>query len=149
MSSEREARLRAELKPLGEDERPRALLAAVAVATIVAIGVIVGVLSSKHLSREGGSIPGGAFIAVLLLTLAVNMYRRRYWAVLGFEALLAFQVVATSLALTVARTLLAAGLCLVAIVLGGWLFWRLIRVMSRIQAPAGPDRTLPPGAPDA
>ncbi len=66
--------------------------------------------------------------------LALGMYRRRYWAVLGFEALLAFQIIVTSLALVVASTMLAAGLCVLSIVLGGWLFWKLVRVMGRIQA---------------
>jgi protein-S-isoprenylcysteine O-methyltransferase Ste14 len=62
------------------------------------------------------------------------MYRRRYWAVLSFEALLAFQIIVTSLALVVAETLLAAGICVLSIGLGGWLFWKLVRVMGRIQA---------------
>jgi len=66
--------------------------------------------------------------------LALGMYRRRYWAVLGFEGLLAFQILVTSLALVVASTLPAAGGCLVSTVLAGWLFWKLIRVMGRIQA---------------
>jgi protein-S-isoprenylcysteine O-methyltransferase Ste14 len=66
------------------------------------------------------------------------MYQTRYWAVLGFEALLAFQVIIASLALVVASTLAAAGICLVSIGLGGWLFWKLVRVMGRIQA--GEDR---------
>jgi hypothetical protein len=74
------------------------------------------------------------FLAAVLALLAVGMYRRRYWAVLGFEALLAFQLIVTSLALVVADTVRAAALCLLAIVLGGWLFWKLIRVMGRIQA---------------
>ena len=30
--------------------------------------------------------------------------------------------------------LLAAGLCLVSVLLAGWLFWKLVRVMGRIQA---------------
>ncbi len=53
---------------------------------------------------------------------------------LGFEGLLAFQVIVTSLALVVASTILAAGLCLLSIGLGGWLFWKLVRVMGRMQA---------------
>ncbi|MHB1537017.1 MAG: hypothetical protein ACYCUM_01620 [Solirubrobacteraceae bacterium] len=134
MSSDREARLREALEPLGVNERPTALLVAVAVAVIVAAAVIVGVIASRHLARDGGSIPGGIFIAGLLLVLAANMLRRRYWAVLGFEAVLAFQVILTTLALVVAQTLLAALLCALAIALGGVLFWKLIRVMSRIQA---------------
>jgi hypothetical protein len=74
------------------------------------------------------------FLACVLALLAGGMYRRRYWAVLSFEALLAFQILVTSLALMVASTLLAAGLCLLSIVLAGWLFWKLVRVMGRIQA---------------
>jgi hypothetical protein len=62
------------------------------------------------------------------------MFRARYWAVLGFEALLAFQILVTSLALIVAETIVAAAGCLLAICLGGWLFWKLVRVMGRIQA---------------
>jgi hypothetical protein len=98
------------------------------------VAVIVGALSVHDLSKRGGSLPGALVLAGLLVALAVGMARRRYWAVLGFEALLAFQVIVTALALTVASTLAAAGECLLAIGLGGWLFWKLVRVMGRIQA---------------
>ncbi len=125
---------RAALAPLGEDERPTALLVAVGVSALLAVGVVVGALTVHDLSSHGGSLAGGVFLAAILALLAQGMYQRRYWAVLGFEALLAFQVIVTSLALVVASTLTAAGGCLLAIVLGGWLFWKLIRVMGRIQA---------------
>jgi thiamine-phosphate pyrophosphorylase len=125
---------RAELTPLTEGERPAALLVAVAVAALVATGVAVGALTIHNLRSHGGSAPGGIFIAIVLAALAVGMYRRRYWAVLGFEALLAFQILVTSLALVIATTILAAALCLLSIGLGGWLFWKLVRVMGRIQA---------------
>jgi hypothetical protein len=127
---------RAPLAPLGEDERPPALIAAVAVSALVAIGVIVGALTVHDLSRRGGSLPGAVFLAAVLAALAVGMYRRRYGAVLAFEALLAFQMIVTSLALVVASTVKAAAVCLAAILLGGWLFWKLVRVMGRIQAAA-------------
>jgi hypothetical protein len=127
-------RVTAQLEPLGEDERPPALLAAVAVAVVLALGVIVGALTVHGLSHHGGSLAGGLFLGCVLALLARGMYRRRYWAVLGFEALLAFQIIVTSLALVVASTLPAAGLCLLSIVLAGWLFWKLVRVMGRIQA---------------
>ncbi len=122
------------LLPLGEDERPRALVLAVAVCGLLAVGVVVGALSVHDLRRHGGSLPGAVFLAAVLGALGSGMYRRRYWAVLAFEALLAFQVIVTALALVVASTLKAAALCLVAIGLGGWLFWKLVRVMGRIQA---------------
>ena len=122
------------LQPLGERERPKPLIAAVAVAAALALAVLVSVLTVHNLSSHGGSLPGGLFLAAVLLLLARGMWERRYWAVLSFEALLAFQIIVTSMALVVAETLLAAGLCVVSIGLSGWLFWKLVRVMGRIQA---------------
>jgi hypothetical protein len=128
------ARERAAPAPLGEEERPLALLLAVAVSGLLAAGVVVGALSVHDLSRHGGSLPGAVFLAVTFAGLAQGMYRRRYWAVLGFEALLAFQIIVTSLALVVASTLLAAGICVLSVGLSSWLFWKLVGVLGRIQA---------------
>jgi hypothetical protein len=122
------------LQPLGEQERPVPLLVAVAVALVLALGICVGLATVHDLSSHGGSVPGGLFLVIVLGALAWGMWQRRYWAVLGFEALLAFQIIVTSLALVVAETLLAAGGCAVSIGLAGWLFWKLVRVMGRIQA---------------
>ena len=135
-SQRREADLlaaRAALTPLAPDERPTPLVIAIAAAVVLAAAVLAGALSVHDLSRRGGSLPGALLLAFVLLTLARGMYARRYWAVLGFEALLAFQIIVTSLALVVASTILAACICVVAIGLGGWLFWKLVRVMGRIQ----------------
>ena len=127
-------RARAALAPLGPNERPAPLVVAIGVCALLAVGVLVGALTVHDLSKHGGSIPGAVFIAAIFALLALGMYRRRYWAVLGFEALLAFQVLVTSLALVVASTIVAALACVVSVALGGWLFWKLIRVMGRIQA---------------
>jgi hypothetical protein len=140
-AAERDAAARAALSPLGEREWPPALRVAIAVALLLAVGVIAGAASVHDLNKHGGSLPGAALLAVVLALLAQGMYRHRYWAVLGFEALLAFQIIVTSLALVVASTLLAAAICFVSILLGGWLFWKLIRVMGRIQA--GEQRSAP------
>jgi hypothetical protein len=125
---------RATLEPLREGERPPALLVAIAVAALLALGVIIGTLTVHGLSRHGGSLLGGLFLACVLALLAQGMYRRHYWAVLGFEALLAFQILVTSLALVVASTVFAAAVCLLSVLLAGLLFWKLVRVMGRIQA---------------
>ncbi len=133
-SAERDELARAALSPLGELEWPTSLRIAIAVCLVLAAGVIAGAASVHDLSKHGGSLPGAALLAAVLVLLAQGMYRRRYWAVLGFEALLAFQIIVTSLALVVASTLLAAAVCLLSVLLGGWLFWKLIRVMGRVQA---------------
>ena len=117
-----------------EHERPTSLLVAVAVAALLAVAVAVGAATVHDLSRHGGSLPGAIFLTAVLVLLAVGMYQRRYWAVLGFEALLAFQILVTSLALVVASTILAA-----LSVSGRDRARRLavleaVRVMGRIQA---------------
>jgi len=141
---EREERRRREpapLQPLGADERPTPLVIAAGVCALLSAGVLVGGLTVHDLAKHGGSLPGAVFLALVFAALAVGIFRRRYLAVLGFEALLAFQVVVTSLALVVAATIKAAVFCLLAIALSGWLFWKLVRVMGRIQA--GEDRARP------
>jgi hypothetical protein len=122
------------LQPLGEGERPLPLLIAAGVCAVLAVAVLVGGLTVHDLSHHGGSLPGAIFLAAVLALLALGMYRRRYLAVLGFQALLTFQILATSLALVIASSLLTAALCLLGIGLAGWLFWKLVRVMGRIQA---------------
>jgi hypothetical protein len=129
------------LEPLREGERPATLLVAVVVCAALALAVVASSLTVGDLSRHGGSLPGAIFIAAVLAALALGMYRGRYWAVLGFEALLAFQIIVTSLALVVASTVIAAVSCVASVALGGWLFWRLVRVLSRIAAR---DRQAPP-----
>jgi hypothetical protein len=137
-----EERARAALSPLADGERPTALVVAAAVCGLLAVGVVVGALSVHDLSSHGGSLPGAVFIAVLLGALGQGMLRRRHWAVLGFEALLAFQILVTSLALVVASTILAAAVCALSIGLAGWLFWKLVGVMGRIQAGDLRDREI-------
>ena len=70
-----------------------------------------------------------------MLAIAVGMLRGGYWFVLGFEALLGVTVIVAALSLMVASNALALALCLGIVGLGGWLFWKLVRVMARMQAP--------------
>ncbi len=130
----REQSARAVPAPLRDDEWPPALLISIAVCALLASGVLVGVLTERHLAEHGGSVPGGIFIAALLSALALGMYRRRYWAAIAFQALLAFQIIIACLLLLLLGNLIAIAVCLLAIALGGTLFWKLVRVMGRIQA---------------
>ena len=66
---------------------------------------------------------------------AIFMWRRAYWAVLGFQTLLALSIVISSLALLFAENLEAVIRSLVIIVPAALLFWFLIRAMARLQMP--------------
>jgi hypothetical protein len=133
-SEERNAEVRAQLKPLAEGERPGAVTAGAIVAAVLAALVVVGYASGARIGDEG-TLAGALLLAAILLVAAWGMWNARYWAVLGFQALLAFQLIVAALSLLVASNVWAAALCLAVIGFGGWLFWKLIRAMARIQMP--------------
>ncbi|MDO8213820.1 hypothetical protein [Conexibacter sp. CPCC 206217] len=130
----RNAEARAALVPLAEGERPGAVTVAAIVSVVLAALVLIGYFSGARVGGEG-SLGGALLLSAILLLAAWGMWTVRYWAVLGFEALLAFQIVIASLSLAVASNWWAALLCVALIGLGGWLFWKLIRAMARIQMP--------------
>lgn len=133
-SEVKNAELRERLEPLAPGERPGAVTAAAIVAAALAALVIVGYVAGARVGGRG-TLGGALVLAAILLVAAGGMWRVRYWAVLGFEALLAFQIIVASLSLLVASNLWAAALCLAVIGFGGWLFWKLVRAMARIQMP--------------
>lgn len=133
-SEERAAEARAELVPLSDGERPGAVTIAAVVSVLLGILVVVGYATGARVGGEG-SLPGALFLCGVFLVAGWGMWNLRYWAVLGFEALLAFQLIVASLSLMVASNVWAAILCVAVIGFGGWLFWKLIRAMARIQMP--------------
>src|SRR3954447_6306017 len=134
----RDEAVRAALAPLAPGERPAVVTVASVVAVVIAATVIIGAATNHDLAKKGGAVGGAALIAGLLVLAAYGMWRARYWAVLGFEAFLGFQILVTSLALTVASNWWAALLCVAVISLSGVLFWKLIRAMARLQMPERP-----------
>jgi hypothetical protein len=133
-SEERDAELRARLEPLAAGERPGAVTAGAIVALALAVLVVVGYFTDARVAGRG-TLAGALLIAAVLLVAAWGMWNARYWAVLGFEAFLAFLVLVASLALMVASNVWAVIQCVAVIGFGGWLFWKLIRAMARIQMP--------------
>ena len=134
-SEERNAEVRAGLKPLAEGERPPALVAAAVVAALLGVANLVALIAGLDVrGQEPSAIGVLAFCAVMFVA-AGGLWLGRYWAVLGFEALLGIIVVFFSLFLLRASNVLAVVVCVAIIGVAGWLFWKLIRVMGRLQAP--------------
>ena len=128
-------------KPLAPGERPLALRLSVALALFIAITNIVLLLAGYEVDGQRPSTAGSLIFAGLMVAAAIGMWQRRYWAVLGFEALLGIAIVFAAISLMVASNLAAAALCLGIIAVAAPLFWFLIRVMARIQlAGAAPAR---------
>jgi hypothetical protein len=134
-SEARDAAARAQLEPLAEGERPGAVVAATLVAAALGVGNLVAFAAGAKVEGKTPNAPGTLAFCALMIITAVGMWRMRYWAVLGFQALLALIVLIFALLLLRASNLLGAGASLVVVGLGGWLFWKLVRAMARIQMP--------------
>jgi hypothetical protein len=133
-AEERNAAVRATLTPLAPGEHPPALKVAIAVAVLLALSNLVAFALGADVPGSGSRAGGLVFVAVMLLA-AWGMWRQRYWAVLGFATLMALITVAFTLLLLIASNVLAVVMCVAFAVSAGWLFWKLIRVMARLQAP--------------
>lgn len=136
----KDAAARAKLVPLKPGERPTAVTAGAIVAGVAAVANLVALVAGfdgDATQRNVTTLVG----LVLLVVVAVGMWRARYWAVLGMQTLLALTIVLASLSLLTAVSALAA-LVAVALVAGaGVLFWFLIKAMARIQMPDRPGAT--------
>jgi hypothetical protein len=133
-SALRDEAARAALAPLAPGERPRPLLAAVAVCGLLGAGNAIAYAAN---ARIDGRHPGVGVLAFtgLMAMLAGGMWAKRYLAVLAFEALLALAVLVFCLFLVEASNVEAVVLCVAVIGASGWLFWKLVRVMGRLSAP--------------
>ena len=126
---------RAELEPLAPGERPVPVLVGAAVAAALGIANFAAFAAGTKIGGKTPSAPGVLAFTALMLTAAVGMWRLRYWAVLGFQALLALIILVFALLLITASNVAAVAVCVAVIGPGGWLFWKLIRSMARIQMP--------------
>ena len=130
----RNEEIRRNLEPLEEGERPRAVTIAAIVAFVLGVANSVAIALGETVNGDDVTGPGIA-LSVVLFVCAIFMWQARYWAVLGFQALLVIQIVISAGALMVASTWWGAVLSLAFVVLGGWLFWKLIRALARLQMP--------------
>jgi hypothetical protein len=124
---------RAALIPLAPGERPPALLVAIAVAAALGLGNLIAYLAGAKIA--GKHDPGWLSFSALTGLIAAGMWNRRYWGVVAFVALLTLIILVFSLFLVEASNIEAVVLCSAVLIGGGWLFWKLIRVMGRLAVP--------------
>lgn len=132
--------VQATLQPLKPGEVPGAIKVAAAVAALIALANLAFLAGGLEVRGEEPTPAGVIGFSALMLVAAVFMLRLSYWAVLGFQALLALTVITAGLSLLVASNLYAAVLCVVIIGAAGTLFWFLVRAMARIQMPERPGK---------
>jgi hypothetical protein len=141
-SEERNAAVRATLKPVEPGERPwpTAVSALIALALVIANLVLVILNVSFKVGPQRVSTAQEVLYLVVMSMCAYGLWRTRYWAVLGFMVLLLLTVLTATLALVRVTNVGGAAFAIALIAGGGFLFYKLVRVLSRIQMPRPPGR---------
>jgi hypothetical protein len=139
-SEQRNAAVRATLAPLSPGERPWPITVGALIAALNGVVQLVLFIVGVKL-KVGGTKPQAFSVilfALLMFVCAAGMWRMKYWAVLGFQALLAIVILTFALVLVRASSVLGAVISVAVVAGGGFLFFKLVRVLSRIQMPKYP-----------
>ena len=139
-SERKNAEVRAALTPLAPGERPWAVVAASLLAGGLALANLIAWLAGDTINGKHPAAAGIVVFSAVLLSCAVGLWRLWYGAVLGFMALLAIIAVLFTLYLIEASNLLGLVVSLAVVGVCGYLFFKLVRVLSRIQMPSRPSR---------
>jgi hypothetical protein len=141
-SEQRNIEARAKLTPLSPGERPWSIrIGALAAVLTGGVQLALFVFGVKLKVAGTGAKAGSTIVfGLVMFVCAGGMWMLRYWAVLGFMALLGIMLLYFSLALIKVSSLLGLAICLVGLGGGGLLFYKLVRALSRIQMPRYPSR---------
>jgi hypothetical protein len=123
---------------LPEGERPGAVTVAAVFASVMAVANVVAAVTGNYLGSSATSYT--VLSTTILAACAAGMwFGARYWAVLGFMMVLVFQMLTLSFALIRVRHWWGALIIVAVLALLGWMFWKLIRALARIQMPERPQ----------
>jgi hypothetical protein len=134
----RDAEARANLKPLSPGERPVVIRVSALIAALVGLANLIAWLAGDKISGKHPAAGGIFIFSAVMGACAVGLWRMWYGAVLGFMALLAIIGTLFSLYLVEASNALGFIVAPIIIVGSGYLFFKLVRVLSRIQMPQRP-----------
>jgi hypothetical protein len=133
-SEARNAAARAALVPLAEGERPGVVTVAAVVAALLGLANAVPFFLGIEF-RGDDPQPGVLVFSFVLFAAAWGMWKAKYWAVLGMQALLALIILVFSLLLTTAENWHSALIAAAVVAAAGVLFWKLVKALARIQMP--------------
>jgi hypothetical protein len=137
-SQRRDAEARANLKPLAPGERPMIIRVSALLAAALGLANLIAWVAGDKINGKHPAAGGILIFSAVMGACAVGLWRMWYGAVLGFMALLAIIGTLFSLYLVEASNALGFIVAPIIIVVAGYLFFKLVRVLSRIQMPQRP-----------
>ena len=145
----RNQQAREELEPLGDGERPGVVTIGAAVSILIALSIVIGWAAGVKVDVRGSDLdqrpnPFQVFPpAILFAVMGYGMLRSRYWAVLGFEAIMAILMVGSFITLIAATSVFKALSAALVLTAAGALFWFTVKALARIQMPQPAERLGP------
>jgi hypothetical protein len=132
---ERNQAAREDLEPLAPTERPVVVTVGAVISGLVALSVLVAYAVGATVNGDRPRLLQVIVPALLMGTMAIGMWRVRYWAVLGFQAVLALLLLGATLGLLSAHAVAPVIGNVALIGVAGTLFYFMIRALARIQMP--------------
>lgn len=123
------------LEPLSEDERPAVVTAGAVISGLIGASVVIAYLAGATVNGDRPDIIQVIPPALLMGAMSFGMWQVRYWAVLGFQAVLALLILAAALGLVGAGSAAQVGGNLALIAIAGTLFYFMVKALARIQMP--------------
>ena len=138
-SQRRDAQVRAGLTPFAPGERPGVIVASAVISGLIGLSQLIAFFAGLKVHGKSPAAGETVVFCGVMIACAIGMWRLWYGAVLGFMALLA--IIATLFSLYLVEVSNLLGLVVVPVIAGsGYLFFKLVRVLSRIQMPRYPGR---------
>ena len=137
----RNEQARDELEPLEEGERPLVVTIGAVLSILIAASIVIAWLAGVEVQVGNTDInerPSAFQVfppAILFGVMGYGMLRARYWAVLGFQAIMAIIMIGAFLTLIAATSVFQAISTLVVLIAAGALFWFTVKALARIQMP--------------
>lgn len=124
------------LEPLREGERPTVVTIGAVVSGLIAASIAIGYLLGVEVDGDKPELPQVLAPALIMGVMSWGMWRARYWAVLGFQVILAFLIFSAVFGLLVqASTVPQFAVTIGLLAVAGALFYFMVKAMARIQMP--------------
>jgi hypothetical protein len=120
------------LQPIGPENRPRIVLVACAWLLVACVSIVVSIVTADG-DDAGGQRFGNALMLLVVLVAVWGTWRLRPWAILGAQTLFALAFVFTILAAVFSDEILLSLALGASALVTGWIFYRMINVMARVQ----------------
>jgi hypothetical protein len=138
--------VRERLEPLDEGERPFVVTIGAALSLLIAASIVIAWLAGVEVQVGNTDVEERPNLfqvlppAILFTVMGVGMLGSRYWAVLGFQAIMAIIMIGAFITLIAATSAFQAISCTVVLVIAGALFWFTVKALARIQMPSPGER---------